>query len=169
LAEGLQHAGQIRNAEAVQAQQVQRARLEQWGQQQDSQARAAIAKDLPGYATDEAYARLRSAAPRALAKLGIDQAEANRLWHNGTIRSVPAQRMIAKLAAFELGQDRTANRAPVPSVQKPGTARPSGVGDMDAVARTGRMLDDSRSTNQALRRSVDLLNAQRRAGLIQKF
>jgi hypothetical protein len=133
LFQGLQHAGQIRNAQAIQAQQVRQQQFDAWGRQQDSQARAAISKDFPQYASDEAYARLRSAAPRALAKLGINQAEADRLWRDGTLRSVPAQRMIAKLASQELAQDRIANRAPIPPVQRPGVARPAGAGDLDSV------------------------------------
>jgi hypothetical protein len=169
LFQGLQHAGQIRSAQAVQAQQVQRARLEQWGQQQDSQARAAISKDFPQYASDEAYARLRSAAPRALAKLGINQAEANRLWHDGTLRSVPAQRMIAKLASLELAQDRTANRAAVPPVQRPGVSRPRGAGDMDAVRNLENRMANARSERESLRISVALSNARRAAGLQEQF
>jgi hypothetical protein len=169
LAEGLQHAGQIRNAQAIQAQQVQQARLEQWGRQQDSQARAAINKDLPQYASDEAYARLRSAAPRALAKLGIDQAEANRLWHNGTIRSVPAQRMIARLASLELAQDRTAHRAPVPPVQRPGVARPAGAGDLDSVRNLENRMANAKSERESLRLSVALSKARRAAGMQESF
>jgi hypothetical protein len=164
LAEGLSHAGQIRQAQAIQSQHQRQAAVEQWGRQQDELAVAAIKKDMPAFANDEAFARLRGASKKALARMGVSEAEATRLWRDGTIRNVPAQRMIARLAAMELAQDVSAHRAPVPPVQRPGTVRPRDADAASDVARLERALENASSERESLNLAAALTRARRAAG-----
>jgi hypothetical protein len=79
---------------------------------------------------------------------------------DGAIRKLEAARANAVLAA---------KRAkPLPTVA-PYAARPRGAGDMDAVMRAGRALEEARSPQAALRASVQDLQARRAAGLIPTF
>jgi hypothetical protein len=164
LRSGLQHVGQIRAAQQIQVTNAQRAQLAAWGKQQDVVADAAIKKDFPEFASDEAYERLRQASRKALARVGLSKADVESLWHNGTLRSVPAQRMIAGLAVQELQRDRrdlAAHRAPVAPVQRPGVARPAGSGSIETIHALERQLGQATTERESLRIATKLTQARR--------
>src|SRR5262249_20635916 len=102
LGSGLQQAALIRQGQQAQVAQVQRAQYDRWASQSDEAARAAITAEMPEYSSDAAFGRLQKASRKALEKVGLSKADMDQLWANGTLRSVPAQRMIAKLAHAEL-------------------------------------------------------------------
>src|SRR5262249_61726393 len=121
---GLQQAALIRQGQRAQVAKVQQAQYDRWASQQDEAARAAISSEMPEYSSDAAFGRLQKASRKALEKVGLSKADMDARWANGTLRSVPAQRMIAKLAHAELQaearKELNAHKR-VPQVQTPGT------------------------------------------------
>jgi len=168
LHSGLQQAALIRQGHQAQVATVQKAQFDRWASQQDDAARAAITSDMPEYSSDAAFGRLQKASRRALEKVGLSKADMDALWANGTLRHIPAQRMIAKLAHAELQaearKELNAHRA-VPRVQAPGTYQPRGAGDLDQVRALERQLDGA-TGQQALKIARQLTQARRAAGLL---
>jgi len=165
---GLQQTALIRQGQQAQVAKVQQAEFNRWASQSDEAARAAITADMPEYGSDAAFGRLQKASRKALEKVGLSKADMDQLWANGTLRSVPAQRMIAKLAHAELQAEArkglNAHRA-VPRVQTPGTYQPRGAGDIDQVRALERQLDGA-TGQQALKIARQLTQARRAAGLL---
>jgi len=168
LNNGLQQAALIRQGQQAQVAKVQQAQYDRWASQCDDAARAAITRDMPEYGSDAAFGRLQKASRKALEKVGLSKADMDALWANGTLRSVPAQRMIAKLADAELRAERMKelnSHKRVPQVQTPGTYQPRGAGDIDQVRALERQLDGA-TGQQALKIAKSLTQARRAAGLL---
>ena len=170
---GLQQAALIRQGQQAQLATVQRAQYDRWASQQDEAARAAISSEMPEYSSDAAFGRLQKASRKALEKVGLSKADMDALWANGTLRSVPAQRMIAKLAHAELQAERmkelNAHKRPVPPVTSGSyAAQPRGAGDESKIAAIQREMETA-TGKKAQDLAFRLYQAQKAAGLIERY
>jgi hypothetical protein len=167
-----QQVGQQRQAHQIVAAQHQQAQLDAWGSQQDAAFERALAQKMPHYAKGAARTDLSRAAKEYLEEVGVTKQQADALWKNGTLRSLPAQLMLADAAARKLEQSRVkelaSKRVAAPPVQRPGVARaPSG--DLDSVRNLENRMANARSERESLRLSVALSKARRAAGMQESF
>jgi hypothetical protein len=167
-----QNAGQQRQAHQIVAAQHQQAQLDAWGSQQDAAFERALAQKMPYYAKGAARTDLSRAAKEYLEEIGVTKQQADALWKNGTLRSLPAQLMLADAAARKLEQSRVkelaSKRVAAPPVQRPGVARaPSG--DLDSVRNLENRMANTKSERESLRLSVALSKARRAAGMQESF
>jgi hypothetical protein len=163
-------AAQLRHASQTNAQQARQQQINDWGAQQDTQASAAIKADMPEYASDEQWRKLQAATRRAIKEsTGLNEQQIGEAWQQGHWRSVPEQRLLARLGRAQLLQEGAKNmaskRAPVPPVQRPGVARPAGADAAASIAGLERELSEATGV-RAHKIAVRLTQARRAAGLL---
>jgi hypothetical protein len=151
-----QHVAQQQNAEV-------RARWHAYKDQQDALA----AKYVPELADATKTAPLRQATREMLRERGFDDRELAHVWdgHGGvSIRDARVQAVIADAARWRMAQANAKNisnnRAPVPPVLRPGTARPRGADNEADIARLERQLE-SATGNKAVRIATRLTQLRR--------
>jgi hypothetical protein len=164
-------AAQLRTASQVTAANARTQQLQEWGRRQDEQASAAIKADMPEYASDDAWKRLQKATNRALKEsTGLSDEQIGAEWSKGRWRSVPEQKMLARLGREQLLREGAKNmaskRAPVPPVQVPGVARPAGADAHASIAGLEQQLSAAPNQNIALKIAMRLTQAKRAAGLL---
>jgi hypothetical protein len=116
----------------------------------------------------EALARATNRALKESTGLTDEQIGAE--WSKGRWRSVPEQKMLARLGREQLlregAKNLAAKRAPVPPVQVPGVARPAGADAASSIAVLQEQLSAAPNQNAALKIAMRLTQAKRAAGLL---
>jgi len=172
LQQGLQNAHTVRAAAQTQAAAVREHQIAQWGAAQDTSAEASIKQEMPEFNSDAAWKRLQQATRRALREsTGLSDQDLSAHWNAGRWRSVPEQKMLARLGRDQLAREGmkslNAKRAYVPPVA-PGNYQPArGAGDVDLVANPERQLADAPNQNAALKIAAKLTQAKRALGGLQ--
>jgi len=165
----LQQSAQIRNAAEVNANHAWRQQVANWASQQDSHAEAAIKKEMPEFSSDAGWKQLQQATKRALREsTGLTDQQLTAEWQQGRWRSIPEQRMLARLGRDQLAREGMKNlnakKAYTPPVSSY-ASRPRGAADMDRVRDLERQLA-SATGNSTVRIMTQLHQARRDAGLV---
>jgi hypothetical protein len=159
---GLNQAALAREARRAADRYERQTRREKFAKAEDAKFDAEVGKILPHHNIDE----LRKQAVETLKSAGLDD-KTIAAHHRGRpidMRSMPAQTIIAKAAAWDQAQARArqATRAPAPPVQRPGTIRPAGGGgDLQSLQAK---LTSAKGSRAALRAATDLIKARRARG-----
>jgi hypothetical protein len=152
----------VENAFAQHQQALIRAAWHSYKDQQD----AIAAKYIPELADATKTAPLRQATREMLRERGFRDDELAHVWdgHGGvSIRDGRVQAVIADAARWRMAQAAAKNRnayKELPLVQRPGTARPRGAGDLETVQRLERDLANA-SGDKAVRIAAKLTAARR--------
>jgi hypothetical protein len=124
----------VRETQLAQQQQAQTQRaVAEYNRANDKAFQKQFAKEYPNQNVRE----LSKYVMQALRKSGVDEGRITQLWHSGALRGVETQMLLARAGMFERAEERARNlnskRVPVPPVQRPGTYRPAGSGDIERV------------------------------------
>src|SRR5262249_39669550 len=126
----LQQNRELTQQAAVEQQRIEQSRArEAWAEAEDAKFDAELAKTLPQFSQGENKSDLKRAAIDTLKSVGLTDQQIADVYQRGApidLRSAAAQTILAKAAAYDLGQRRMreASKAPAPQVQRPGIARP---------------------------------------------
>jgi len=163
----VQQARAMQHAAQYQAQTA--AARYQYNKAEDEKFNEALKRELPAFANGKAKAVLREAAREELRSMGLTDEQIRHEYNWGSLRSAPAQMLVAKAAVGRLAKNARVQlaeaRAPVPPVLTPGTVRPRGAGDIEKVRGLERQLSAAKGT-AALKLGAQLTRARRAAGLI---
>jgi hypothetical protein len=112
---------------------------------------------------------LRQGVRTMLNEIGFRNDELDRAWNGQSgfsVRDARAQRLILDAYRWRAAQAKakTVTRAPIPPVQRPGVARPSGAADYEQVSRIERELSGA-TGDRAIRLATKLQRARRAAGM----
>jgi hypothetical protein len=112
---------------------------------------------------------LRTATKQMLKDVGFSDDEVTAAWSGKTgvpLRDYRVQMLLADGARWRMAQAKVnqVTKAPIPPVQRPGTYRPAGAGDMETVQRLQRELD-SATGDRAVKLATRLHQARRAAGM----
>jgi hypothetical protein len=129
-----------------------------------------FAQHAPEMRNDKTARELRDAVKSSLKSLGFSDAELQEAWggHSGLpLRDHRVQLALRKIALWDQAQARAkeVTKAPIPPVQRPGTARPRGSQEEADVRSLERALDNAKG-DQAIRLAAKLTRARRAAGLM---
>ena len=165
---GRQQAALIRQGQQAQAAQAQQASFNAWANQQDTQAEAAI-RDEMGIKSDAAWKELQQATRRALREsTGLSDQQLGAAWQQGRWRSLPEQRMLARLGRDQMAREGmkrlNEKREYLPPV-RPGLHRPAGASEGDRVAELERALSNA-TGQRALKLGQQLIQARRAANML---
>ena len=165
----MQQAAQVRNAAEVNANHARQQQIAAWAEQQDNAAQSAIKAELAEFSSPDGWKKLQAATRRALQEsTGLSDQELTQHWNAGRWRSVPEQKMLARLGRDQLAREGmkrlNEHKRPIPPVT-PGAYQTPG-GDMDQVRAIERQLDGATGL-QALKLAKQLTQARRAAGLLQ--
>jgi len=158
---------QIAARAALSAQQ----QVSTWAKQQDDIFQRELASRHPNYPKGPGLTKLQTAAKEyMLNDMGLSQAEIDRQWKGGALRSAAAQIALADAVAWKLAREGVSprvlasHRAAVPPVQVPGVSRPRGADAEADVAALQRELDNAPTQRQQLAIARKLTQAKRAAG-----
>jgi hypothetical protein len=100
---------------------------------------------------------------------GLSDEQINHEYKWGNLRSEAAQKLVTKAAIARLAKNArielAEKRAPVPPVQRPGTVRPRGAGDIENVRALERQLAGAKGMG-AMKIAQQLTRAKRAAGML---
>jgi hypothetical protein len=144
-----------------------------WATQQDDIFRRELATRHKNYSEGQGLATLQRAAKAyMLNDMGLSQAEIDRQWQGGALRSAAAQIALADAVAWKLARESVSqkalasHRAPVPPVQRPGVSRPAGVDSAADIARLERAIAEATTVKRQQALALQLTKVRRAAGLL---
>jgi hypothetical protein len=144
-----------------------------WATQQDDIFQRELATRHPNYSKGPGLAKLQTAAKEyMLNDMGLSQAEIDRQWKGGALRSAAAQIALADAVAWKLARESVSpqalasHRAPVPPVQRPGVNRPRGADTEADIAALERQIEKAPTAQKQLQLARQLTQARRAAGLL---
>jgi hypothetical protein len=144
-----------------------RARWHQYKDQQD----ALVHKHIPDLTDPVKSGVVRANVRKTLNAAGFSDRELSTAWDGQSgfsLRDARAQILVHKAMLWDQAQANAKNiaskRAPVPSVQRPGTYRPSGAGDAEQISRLERELGSATGA-RAVKLATQLHQARRAAGM----
>jgi hypothetical protein len=160
-----------RENQLAQAYETQRRQVRaEYAKKEDDAFHAALAREMPQFASKAARDELNKNARALMKRAGLDDQQIALHWTHGLpidLRQHQVQMVLAKAAAWDAAQakmgDIANKRASIPPVQRPGVARPRGAGADADIAGLERQVANL-SGNAQLRAATRLTQARRAAG-----